>query len=246
MRTPSRAEREGAVFAAAVPPLSLANPTPIPVKVVYRGINESKSESMVAYEAGYRSTLSNRVTLDFAGFYNRYRDLLTGAMNEPVTDENYPAYIILPIDIVNTRKAETYGVEFAGAWKTSERVEFRLAYSRLWSGTEFGEDGESFGSLENFESPGPNNQFSLYATAEVRRNINVTSQIRYVDEIALQGISSYVTGDLRLGWQIFPQLELSVTGQDLLEKNHTEFISEMGRISTKVERRFHADLKFSL
>ena len=80
----------------------------------------------------------------------------------------------------------------------------------------------------------------------MRRNIDLTTQIRYVDEVERQGISSYVTGDLRFGWQVLPQLELSVTGQDLFEKSHTEFISEMGRISTGVERRFHADLKLAL
>ncbi len=246
VRTPSRVDREGELFIAAVPPLSLANPTPIPVKVVFRGISENRSENLVAYEVGYRSTLSNRITLDVTGFYSRYNDLLSLAIGEPEFDENYPAYIILPVDIMNTRDAETYGVEFAGAWKTSERVEFKLSYSHQWSYAGFGGEGVSFGSLKSFESPGPSNQFSLYATTEVRRNINVTTQIRYVDEVERQGISSYVTGDLRLGWQVLPQLELSVTGQDLLEKSHTEFISEMGRISTGVERRFHADLKLAL
>jgi len=246
VRTPSRVDKEGEIFLAAVPPLSLANPTPIPVKVVLRGVSENRSESMVAYEAGYRSTLSNRISLDVAGFYNRYNDLLSVAISEPEFDENYPAYVILPVDLINARKAETYGVEFAGAWKASERIEFKLAYSRQWSYAGFGGEAVSFGSLNSFESPGPKNQFSLYATTEVRRNINVTTLIRYVDEVERQGISSYVTGDLRFGWQVLPQLELSVTGQDLLEKSHTEFISEMGRISTGVERRFHADLKLAL
>lgn len=246
VRTPSRAEREGAIFVASVPPLSLANPTPTPVKVVFRGIDDSNSESLIAYEAGYRSTLSNRISLDFVGFYNQYYDLLSGAVHDPEIDENYPAYIILPIDIINTRKAETYGIEFAGVWKTNERLEFKVSYSHLWADTEFDDQGPSFGSLENFESPGPSNQFSLYATTELHRNINVTSQIRFVDEIKSQDISSYLTGDLRVGWQVLPQLELSVTGQDLFEKSHTEFISELGRVSTGVERRFNFDLKLSL
>jgi iron complex outermembrane recepter protein len=246
VRTPSRIDQEGNVFMVAVPPLSLSNPSPIPAKVVLRGIGESRSESLIAYEAGYRSIFSNRITIDVAGFYNRYNDLMSVAIREPEFDENYPAYVILPVDFINARKAETYGFEFAGGWKPSDRVEFKLTYSRQWSYAGFGGEGVSFGSLNSFESPGPSNQFSLYATTEVGSNINLTSQIRYVDEIERQGISSYVTGDLRFGWQVLPQLELSVTGQDLFEKSHLEFISEMGRISTGVERRFHADIKLSL
>ena len=103
----------------------------------------------------------------------------------------------------------------------------------------------SVGSLNSFESPGPDHQFSLMAITEIHQNINVTSRIRYVDDVERQGIPDYLTGDISIGWQVTPYLAVFASGQDLFEDSHVEFISEMSRISTGVERRFQFDLKFT-
>ena len=245
VRTPSRADKEGALFAAAIPPLSLSNPSPIPLKVIFRGVNESASESLIAYEAGYRATVSNRITFDIAGFYNSYHDLMSGRVSDPEVDENYPAYMLLPIDIINTRETHTYGAEFAGTWKMNDKFEFKAAYSYLWSESRVDQYEESNGASDNFEVPGPKHQASLYSTFIPYDNLNVTNRVRYVDKMESQGISSYITGDMRIGWQVLPQVEFSLTGQDLFDKSHTEFVSELGRINTGVERRFHVDFKFT-
>ena len=47
--------------------------------------------------------------------------------------------------------------------------------------------------------------------------------LRYVDSIPSLNIPSYFTVDLRLGWRPRENLELSVTGMNLVEGRHPEF-----------------------
>ena len=46
---------------------------------------------------------------------------------------------------------------------------------------------------------------------------------RYVDRLANQNVPSYVSADVRLGWQPTKHLELAVVGQNLLDSRHPEF-----------------------
>ena len=63
-------------------------------------------------------------------------------------------------------------------------------------------------------------------------NINIDFWLRYIDSntaFNLQGpvpIDSYVTLDMRLGWQPYKQIEFSLTGQNLLDNRHSEYIQE--------------------
>jgi iron complex outermembrane recepter protein len=46
--------------------------------------------------------------------------------------------------------------------------------------------------------------------------------------LAALHIASYSTGDVRLGWKVFPSIELSIVGQNLLQPRHFEFASDPG------------------
>jgi iron complex outermembrane receptor protein len=60
--------------------------------------------------------------------------------------------------------------------------------------------------------------------------LELDTSLNYVDELPDLGIEDYVRLDLRLGWHASQNVELSVTGQNLLEPNHQEFDAFIGGI----------------
>jgi iron complex outermembrane receptor protein len=61
--------------------------------------------------------------------------------------------------------------------------------------------------------------------------------VRYVDDLPSQDVDSYFTLDVRLGWKLDRNVELSVVGQNLLDNQHPEYKPEfIDTIPTEVER----------
>ncbi len=66
---------------------------------------------------------------------------------------------------------------------------------------------------------------------------------RYVEHLPTQGIGSYVTFDVRLAWKPRNDIELSIVGQNLLDKQHPEFQSAQNYTSsTEVERSLYGKI----
>jgi iron complex outermembrane receptor protein len=63
----------------------------------------------------------------------------------------------------------------------------------------------------------------------------------FFDDFRYQ-IDDYFTLDIRLEWQITPKIEVSLVGQNLLEKSHVEYVQEAFGLPTEVERSFYGKL----
>jgi iron complex outermembrane receptor protein len=57
-------------------------------------------------------------------------------------------------------------------------------------------------------------------------------------------IDDYATLDLRLGWRICPDLEFFLTGQNLLQDSHLEFVQEAFSYPVEVPRSAYAGLTY--
>ena len=81
-----------------------------PVLIGLEGNPHYKSEELVAYEAGYRTTILSRLTIDFTAYYNNYGNQQT---TEPVTPffENTPPppHLFVPVTYENLMHGETHG-----------------------------------------------------------------------------------------------------------------------------------------
>ena len=245
VRTPSRAEREGGIFLTSIPPLSSGNPEAIPIKVQFDGQENSKNEILYAYEMGYRIAMHRNLTIDLATFYNKYKDLLGTLPSFPIADENYPEYLLLPLLITNMGSIDTYGFELAIATSPVRNTSIKFSYSYINNSERINAVQES-GHLDAFEQIGPRHKFTLITNSNIGQAVNIGAVLRYVDEIRSLMIEDYLTADLKLSWRIIPQLEIALSGLDLLEKEHVEYISETGRVGSSVERRFQFDLNFKI
>ena len=60
---------------------------------------------------------------------------------------------------------------------------------------------------------------------------------RYVDSLIFEEVDSYFTADIHVGWQVTPNIELSITGQNLLDSSRIEFIPQfLNTVPTEVEQ----------
>jgi iron complex outermembrane receptor protein len=201
VRSPSRIDTE--LFAPSTPPFLLRG-----------GGSRFESETVIAYELGYRTELPNRVGLSVSTFYNDYDNIRSV---EPIPGA--PGQFI----ILNELAAKTYGVELGLAWQATDWWRLRGGY------TYFRKEVDLSKSLDinrgRGEGNDPHHQFLVQSMINLPANLEFDSVLRYVDNLNQRGptVPSYVSLDLRLGWRPTPNWEFAIVGQNLLDKQHAEF-----------------------
>jgi iron complex outermembrane receptor protein len=180
-----------------------------------RGSNDFNSETVIAYELGYRTEIAKRATLSLSAFYNDYDELRSV---EPIAGA--PGQFI----ISNELAARTYGLELAVTWQPMEWWRLRGGYTLFKKRIRFG-DSQDFNNGRG-EGNDPHHQFLVHSMLNLPWNVEFDAVLRYVDNLNQRGplVPSYVSLDLRLGWRPTPNWEFAIVGQDLVEKRHTEFV----------------------
>jgi iron complex outermembrane receptor protein len=201
VRTPSRIDTE--VFAPSTPPFFLRG-----------GGGRFDSETVIAYELGYRTELANRLGLSISTFYNDYDELRSV---EPIAGA--PGQSI----ILNGLRAKTYGVELSLAWQATDWWRLRGGYTYFKKDIDLGHSGDV--NRGRSEGNDPHHQFLIQSMINLPANFEFDSVLRYVDNLNQRGplVPSYVSLDLRLGWRPTPNWEFAIVGQNLLDKTHGEF-----------------------
>ena len=194
------------------------------------GNKDLDSEELLAYELGYRQQLNPRFSIDLATFYNDYDKLRRLSLANPRCSPagSFPGCfppmsdsVITPIDFTNEMEGSTYGLELAADWHATQAWRLQAAYSYLEMRLDVKDDDPI-----DEEGRSPKHQASLRSSADLVHNIKLDFWLRYVDPLPSFDIDSYVTLDTRLAWWPREDLELSVVGQNLLDSQHAEFISE--------------------
>src|SRR3989449_1149740 len=199
VRTPSRIDRE--LFVPGQPPYFLA------------GGPNFRSETMLAYELGYRHQ-QGALVLSFATFYNRYHGLRSLEQVNPPNPT--------PIIIGNGQDGESYGGEATASYRITDDWQVRAGYTELrvhiWPNP-----GSTDTTRGATESHTPNRQLSLRSSLHLGAQWNLDGGFRYLGEIANQQLPAYSELDARLSWRPVATLELSVAGRNLLHEHHAEF-----------------------
>ncbi len=237
VRTPSRFEHDGMFMALLQPPNTDYNPTPYPALVYFQAdSNRFGSEELIAYELGYRFQSRDNYFLDICGFYNFYDRIRSAEIVS--TDLKFATDVPHIVSILSPRNqdyAETYGLELVFEWWMREWFRLRSVYTHLQMDYDINEEvGITYGG--DFDGTTPENQIAAYGSVDLLENVEADIGIRYIDRLSFLDVDDYLTLDLRLGWQPYEFLELSLTGHNLLERWHTEFLYEMSSYRAQVER----------
>jgi iron complex outermembrane recepter protein len=198
------------------------------IPVVTTGSNDLKSETLLAYELGYRIQPASTVSLDTTVFYNHYDNLISSG---PPTLVPVPGLFpgILELPLVNLGEANAYGLELAANWEPLSWWRLRPSYTLLVMRTT--EDTLIPGSQS------PRNQAGLRSLFDLTPTMTLDGFAHYVDSLPGLHVPAYAELDMRLGWRPQPNLELSLLGQNLLHDRHMEFGSEdLPTIPTYVQR----------
>ena len=235
VRTPSRMEQDIRLLNNIIPPSTPGlNPYDFPVPIYLLGNVDYDSEDVIAYELGYRFMPIAKLSLDMTTFLNDYKDLRTARINQT------------NMIFTNELNCTSYGFELAAKWKAAEWWQWDLAYSYLHFDFNFNDQiqfaGQNLDQISNSSSP--KNQISIRSFIELTKNLDLNLWGRYTDHakaITLRKISQveidhYFTLDINLIFRPWDNIEISITGQNLLENSHPEYVQEIFTINTEIER----------
>ncbi|MEY2408376.1 MAG: iron complex outerrane recepter protein [Verrucomicrobiota bacterium] len=188
-------------------------PVPATGTVFVRGNPDFEPEVVLAYEMGYRIQPVTNVSVDLAGYYNRYDGLRSLEPTPPVG---------IPLEQQNLLDAETYGAEVSLKFQATFWWRLSGNYTYLHKNLlpRSNSRDPNQGALEGNDAP---HLFSIWSSMDLPARVNLDCIVRYVDALPNPRVPSYITVDVRAAWRPVPNLELAVVGQNLAAKQHREF-----------------------
>ena len=241
-RTPSRVEVDGVLTAR------------VDDTLFYHGSPDFKSEGLIAYEMGYRAQLSDQLSVDATVFSFDYEDV-----------SNFEVFVhpSLGLQLLweNNLYAKIHGFELAVDWRPQDWWRVQANYSRL--STKFGIERPSanpvFRALveqlvaDAKEGSSPAEMFTLRSSMDLGNDWELDTWINHVGRIPIPSlgaehreisIDSLTSLNARLAWKPRPGVELSISGFNLNDDRHLQFLGESIVPATEVERSIYAQARW--
>ena len=209
----------------------------LPMLVSLFGNPDQKNENLTAFEAGYRTTLTSRFSLDTTAFYNRYRDLESVQPGAVRLETNPgPAHLLIPETFGNSLFGETHGVETFANWKITNFWTLNPGYSFFSMHLhEFA--GSQDASIPGTQGGSPDHQAQLRSSVSLPHNLQWNASTYFVNRLPAQSIPSYTRFDTGLNWLVGERTSLSLVGQNLLKDLHPENNGPISTVQSGLMRR---------
>jgi iron complex outermembrane recepter protein len=213
VRTPSRIDHD------------LAEPTGLPAPFpsgVIDGTTAFTSETLIAYEVGYRAQLGDRVSGSVSAYYNDYSKLQSLTPTPGSLIAGFPLYL------QNNLEGATDGVEVSVDYQMLDWWRWHAGYDFLQENLHV-RPGEVDAAHGLNDTADPKHQFSIRSSMDLPENIEFDTGLRYVDTLptdngpTAETVPSYFELDARLAWHPTKNLEISIVGQNLVHDQHTEY-----------------------
>ncbi len=211
VRTPSRIDRD--LYFPPKPPYLLA------------GGPTFRSESLVAYEAGYRVQAAPRMSFSASAYYNDYQHLRS--------IERMPAGTYV---IANQMEGHTYGAELWGEIVLTQDWRLKPGYAYF---------KEELRMLPGSTDPSgvmgagndPQHRIKLRSLLTLGNGWELDLLIRHISALPKPEVPAYTALDVHLGWRPSPAWEVALIGQNLTEARHVEFAASSTAPPSEMERR---------
>jgi iron complex outermembrane receptor protein len=239
VRTPSRLDED-------IQLTDYAGTTTLPIFLRAYGNRKFRSEELIAYETGFRTLVTRSWYLDTAAFYNQYDDLYSFQVNAPFLETSpLPVHAVLPVLTGNGIHGSAGGLEVAPDWRPVSWWELRASYAYLNMDLKTKPWSNDPSSVAGDEGSTPRNQLVVQSFVNLRQKLEFDPMFRYVEALPAQQVRSYQTADARFGWHFNSQLQLSVTGQNLLQPHYPQFGGDPGPL-VQIRRGVYAKLIWRL
>jgi iron complex outermembrane recepter protein len=195
------------------------------------GSTAFRPETLTAFEIGTREQMSSRASFSVSTYYDEYDNLRS-------ID---PSSTLIPLQFGNMMAGDVLGVEVWGNYQPTD-------WWRLSAGFDLQHENLRFlpGSLTAaglaFVADDPGHQASLHSAVNLGHGVTWDAYLRDVGMLPHPSTPEYVELNTRLGWDITPSVQVSLSGLNLLHARHVEFV-EPG-ISTEVPRSIYAQARF--
>jgi iron complex outermembrane receptor protein len=236
---PSRRDRSAYVN---LPPTVLS-PGSLPASLDSTPNPTFGSQDLLAYEAGYRTTLRPSLSLDFVGFYNVYNHLLTEEAGTPYLSTSPELSIVIPYQVGNMMKGHTYGAELSTTWKATERWKLTGSYSwlkmqmQLLSGST---DTYSINSADR----SPQHQLQFHSYLDLPHRFELDGALYFTSALPGWNVTPYTRCDIRAGWRWEDHTDFSLVGQNLLSGRHLEALSDGELPATSIHRSVYGRIEW--
>ena len=208
-RAPSRLDHD--TFVPGQPPFLL------------RGGPDVQSETADDYEVGYRGQISSAASLSATIYHTIYDRLRTQQVDPTFT------YIFY----TNGMQGRTSGLELWGSYQATPIWRLNAGFSRLRQEFNLTPNSIDIGTLRSTEGANPSRWGILRSTLDLGPRTEFDVTLRYVGALSQPVVSSYTALDLRVGWHLRSNLDLSLAGQNLLGAGHGEFTDVATRTDFK-------------
>jgi iron complex outermembrane receptor protein len=195
------------------------------------------AENLLAFELGYRAQPLAQASIDVAAYYNVYDDLRSLEPGAPIIGFPGPGLVTVPLFARNRLDARGYGVEIGGAWSVVEFWHLGAGYTLMLLDVD--QDDSADPTAQGQEDDTPTHQYHVRSLVDLPWNFEFDTALYWVDHVSNQDVRDYARLDSRLGWRPWPQLELSVVGQNLAQEDHDEFGPSFTALPTAVPRSFY-------
>jgi iron complex outermembrane receptor protein len=142
-------------------------------------------------------------------------------------DTPAPPHVVIPINLVDSGYARTYGGEVYGTWSVTGRWRLSPGYSLIHMNAS---------STQAVPGDTPKHQIQLRSTLGLRSNLDWDTSLYFVGQLSAPGVPAYTRLDMQLRWRVLESVDFSVTGQNLLTARHAEFGTTYGIDQTQVLR----------
>jgi iron complex outermembrane recepter protein len=182
--------------------------------------NTFVSETLVAYELGYRAHIDSKISGSISTFFNNYTNLRS---------LSYTPGSFVPLYFANNDLGQTYGVELTVDYQVVNWWRLHAGYDYLWESV-WVASGQIDFSNGLAETADPPHQVFLRSSMDLPGGTELDAAFRWIDTVqnaplgatATGTIPSYAELDLRVGWHVFTDVEFSLAGENLLQNEHVE------------------------
>ncbi len=219
--TPARTSSDMTIIYNSTPAMSIT------------GGRNLKSQEVKSYELGYRVKPKDNLFFDFSLFYNEYDHIHS--------QEDNPSFLNKIYD--NSLYGETYGGEIAAHWIVNNNWRLSGGYSFIEMQLHTESSSTDTATESKIEKTSPCNLFHLNSQINISDDLEFDSTLYYVDSVPQYNIPSYMRLDMGLTWHASKDMDISIVGQNLLDKAHPE-CSDDSVIATEVQRGVFGKLTY--
>lgn len=215
VRTPSRIDRE-----LTAPGILDESPT-------------FKSETVTAFELGYRGAPTQRVSVSASLFYNLYDDI----RSDDLINGGFPVVLL------NGLRGHTYGLETWGRYSVTDWWRLSAGLSTLTKSFHL-KPGHTDISLGQALGQDPASQLQVRSEMNLPHGVEIDVAARHVARILASKVPAYTEADARLGVRLTSALELSLDGRNLLHASHVEVIDPSTDPVRRIPREFLVSVRW--